>query len=116
MRLDQARIRPLLDGELTEEQRELLAPIIAHGELINVFRTLAHKPKALRGFLAWGHYVVGRDNNLPKREREIIILGTAYLCGSGYEWAQHVRIGRACGLADEEIARIKRRDLSDGWT
>jgi len=116
MRLDQPRIRPLRDTELTEELRDLLAPIIAHGALINVFRTLAHKPKALRGFLPWGHYVLSRGNDLPKREREIIILRTAYRCGSPYEWAQHLRIGRECGLTDAEISRLKKPDLNDEWS
>ena len=35
-----------------------------------------------------------------------MILRIGWLCRSGYEWGQHVAIGRRAGLTDEEIARI----------
>ena len=55
MRVTTPRIKPLADGELNAEQKEILAPIAANGRVLNIFRTLLHTPKALTGFLAWGN-------------------------------------------------------------
>ena len=116
MRLTQPRIAPLADDQLDADQKELLAPMAAPGRVLNIFRTLAHAPKAAKGFLAWGNYVLSRRNELPAREREIVILRIGYLCKSGYEWTQHTAIGKQTGLTDEEIARIKAGPDAPGWT
>ena len=65
----------------------------ARGPVLNVFRTIAQEPEAAKAFLAWGGYILSKRNGLAPREREIAILRTGYLCRSGYEWTQHVRIG-----------------------
>ena len=107
---------------LDEAQAEVLAPFadpankVGGGRVLNIFRTLAHAPKALKAFLGWGNYILSRRNALPEREREMVILRTGWLCKSGYEFAQHTRIGKACGLTDEEIARIKAGPDAEGWT
>ena len=107
MRLTTPRIMPAADNDLTEEQREIVAPMQARGSVLNIFRTLLNHPAAAKGFLGWGSYVLSRKNTLPPREREIVILRTGFLCRSGYEWTQHVPIGKRAGLTDDEIARIK---------
>ena len=117
MRLSRPRIAPLADAELTDEQRAALEPYRGgeHG-VFNIFRTFAHSPRALRRFGYWGGYILGRHNSLPPREREIVILRVGYLCRAGYEWAQHVVIGRDAGLTDDEISRIKVGAEADGWS
>lgn len=107
MHLNSPRIPPLSDDQLSEEQRAALAPVSANRPPLNIFKTLAHAPAALRAFLAWGSYVLSRQNSLPAREREIVILRIGYLCRSGYEWTQHREIGKRSGLTDEEIERLK---------
>ena len=114
MRLTKPRIAPLSDAELTPEQAEALAPM-RPGPVLNIFRTLAHAPKALARFNAWGGYVLSRRNDLPPREREIVILRTGYLCKSGYEWTQHTRIGLQSGLTEDEIGAIKIGPAA-GWS
>jgi 4-carboxymuconolactone decarboxylase len=113
MRLTKPRYAPLSDAELTVEQAEALAPM-RPGPVLNIFRTLARAPKALTRFNAWGGYVLSRRNDLPPREREIVILRTGFLCKSGYEWTQHVRIGLSEGLTQDEIARLK-QGADAGW-
>ena len=39
-----------------------------------------------------------------------------YLCKSGYEWTQHVAIGKREGLTDDEVARIKLGADAPGWS
>src|SRR5579859_8080004 len=116
MRLSAPRIPPLTDEEMTDEQREALAPMYAEGGLVlNIFRTLVRAPKALTRFQQWGAYVLSRRNSLPAREREIVILRVGYLCKSGYEFTQHTRIGLRSGLSADDIARIK-AGADAGWS
>jgi len=95
------------------------------GSLIRVPRSLLFlgiricidgNPPAAKAFLVWGSYILGRKSTLPPREREIVILRTGFLCRSGYEWTQHVPIGRRAGLTDDEIARIKLGADAPGWS
>ncbi len=116
MRLTAPRIAPLKDEELTDDQREALAPMTAGGRpVLNIFRTLARAPKALARFNEWGSYVLSRRNSLPAREREIVILRVGYLCKSGYEFTQHTRIGLQSGLSEAEIANLK-KGADAGWS
>lgn len=120
MRLASPRIQPVDMDALTPDQAEILGPlggggVIPAGPVLNIFRTMAHAPKALKAFLAWGNYVLSKKNDLPPREREIVILRTGFLCRSGYEWTQHAEIGRRCGLTDDEIERLK-TGPGAGWS
>ncbi|HVI32575.1 carboxymuconolactone decarboxylase family protein [Phenylobacterium sp.] len=114
MRLTKPRIAPLADDQLNAEQKEALEAF-RPGPVLNIFRTLAHAPKALSRFNAWGGYVLSRRNDLPAREREIVILRIGFLCRSGYEFTQHTRIGLQSGLSAEEIEAIK-RGTDAGWS
>ncbi len=113
MRLSKARIAPLNDAEMSPEQKEALKDF--GPTVLNIFRTLVRAPKALTRFNAWGGYVLSRRNDLPEREREIVILRVGYLCKSGYEFTQHSRIGLQSGLTSDEIERIK-RGADAGWS
>lgn len=114
MRLKAPRV-PLVDlDRLDDDQREALK--VFPGRPLNIFRTLAHAPKALTRFLDWGNYVLSRRNSLPAREREIVILRTGWLCQSGYEFTQHRAIGLREGLSAAEIDRIKQDASTPGWS
>jgi 4-carboxymuconolactone decarboxylase len=116
MRLTAPRIAPTADADLSPEGQAILAPMKAAGRpVLNIFRTLAGAPAALKGFLGWGEYVLSKKNDLPAREREIVILRIGYLCRSGYEWTQHVPIGIRAGLTEDEVARIK-QGAEAGWS
>jgi len=97
----QPRLAPLEDDQIDAEIREALGP----GADLNIFRTLAHHPKLLKRWLVFGNHVLAKST-LPARERELVILRTGWLCRAPYEWGQHVVIGRASGLGDDEIQRI----------
>src|SRR5207247_4083857 len=51
-----------------------------------------------------GHILMA--TTLTERQRELLVLRTAALRSCGYEWMQHVFVGRDAGLDDEEISRI----------
>ncbi len=116
MRLTKPRVEPLSESELGPEHREMMGERFRSGPVLNIFRTLIKSPRAYKAFMWWGGYILSDHNALPPRERELVILRTGYNWKSGYEWAQHVRIGKDCGLTDEEIERIKAGPDAKGWS
>lgn len=117
MRLDNPRISAISNADLTSEQRLEIDPLTnRNGMVLNIFRTLVHSPEALRAFMAWGGYVLSDENGLPPRERELVILRIGFRCRSGYEFAQHTRVGLRCGVTENEIELIKGDPEHSHWT
>lgn len=113
MRLATPRIAPAEDSELEDEARELLRTT-SLGPAVNIFRTLAHHPKLFKRWLVFANHVLFKST-LPARDREILILRTGWRCHAEYEWGQHVLIGKAVGLSEEDIARIAGGPDAPGW-
>lgn len=116
MRLSEPRVPPLDPARLDDEQREIaIKASPGDAGLLNITKTLVRHPKLLKRWNVFaGHVLV--KSSLPPREREIAILRVGWLCRAEYEWAQHVVIGRQCGLDDGEIERIKVGPDAPGWT
>jgi alkylhydroperoxidase family enzyme len=117
-RLSVPRVPPLADDEIDEELRDLLGVTsagVGRGSVLNIFRTLAHHPKLLKRWLVFGSHVLAKST-LPARERELAILRVGWKCRSEYEWGQHVAIGRASGLGDDEIRRVAEGPDAAGWS
>jgi uncharacterized protein YceH (UPF0502 family) len=108
------RVAPLADGELDEQQSELLRGVLVPGATQNIFRTLVRHPGLFRRWMPFGGKLL--NGKLPARERELAILRVGWLCQSEYEWGQHVPIGKRAGLTDEEIARIPGGPRAQGWS
>jgi alkylhydroperoxidase family enzyme len=95
--------------------KELLASLRMGGEDLNIFATLAHHPRLLKRWTAFGGTLLYRGV-LPPRDRELVILRTAWNCGAEYEWGQHARIALGVGVNDDEIARVTDGPDAPGWT
>ncbi len=78
-------------------------------------RTFAVNPKLAEAWNPFASYVL-RTSTLPPREREILILRIGWLNQSQYEFTQHVLVGKAAGLKDEEIERVKAGADAPGWS
>lgn len=76
-----------------------------NGSLPNIFRTMANNPPVWRAYLRLGNGL-WNDCGLDVATRELVILRTAILQHSAYEWHQHVRLGRQAGLSDERIVAL----------
>jgi alkylhydroperoxidase family enzyme len=105
------RITPLRPEELTDDQREL----VGGGPQLNIFLTLARYPGLLRKWLPFGGKLLA-GGKLTPRDRELIILRTAFRCHARYEWAQHVAIAGAAGLASDEILRVATGPGDAAWS
>lgn len=114
-RLAQPRIEPIALQAMSAEQRELVKGQIRDGALPNLYATIANHPKLYGPRLRFGSYLQ-RDSLLPPKTRELLIMRTAWLIRSEYEWAHHVEASKAAGLSDAEIARIARGPQASGWS
>jgi alkylhydroperoxidase family enzyme len=68
-------------------------------------------PTFLRGFGQLGTAILSQAA-LDARLRELIILRVGKRSPAPYEWQQHVPIGKACGVTDDEIAALERDDVA----
>ncbi len=81
---------------------EMLLTVMCHGEL---FKRLAD----VSVFLL-------QEPSLPKRDRQLAILRTAWLLGIPYIWGEHVRVSRNLGLGSEDIEQATVGSTSPHWT
>ncbi len=108
------RLQPLTEAEQDDQARELLSGAGAGGgPATNIFTTLVRHPGLFRKWLPFGGKLL--SGKLAARERELLILRTAWRCGSEYEWGQHVLIAKAAGLGDDEVQRVKEGPGAAGW-
>ncbi len=110
------RIPPLREDEWTEEQRKRLESAYQKGGFYNLAGTMARHPEASKRVGQLSTHVLGPTCTLSARDRELLILRTAWLCQAEYEWAQHRLLGRKAGMTDEEIDRCKEGSAASGWT
>jgi len=108
------RIPPLGGDEMNEETSALLDEVrLPNAEAVNIFATLVRHPGLFRRWMPFaGKLLAGK---LPARDRELLILRTAWRCRSPYEWGQHVRLAKAAEISDEEIDRIVAGPDAPGW-
>jgi len=116
------RLSLLRPHELDTKQRALYEAIIGgrrtsghqhfslrydDGSLAGPFNALLHAPVVGARLSSLGE-AIRFDTGLEDREREIAILAVAASRHASYEWYAHERVGRACGLTDEEIEGLRR--------
>ena len=106
------KIAPVPESAWTDEQRELAATFGKDG-ITNEFRTFLSHPQFIRGVFPFENYIF-TDTELAPREREILVLRTAWHTNSTFYWAKHYPRAIAAGLSAAEIARIAKADLV-GW-
>ncbi|HYV59228.1 MAG TPA: carboxymuconolactone decarboxylase family protein [Acidimicrobiia bacterium] len=108
------RIPPITDEEADEQIRTLLEEVrLPNAEAVNIFATLVRYPGLYRRWMPFaGKLLAGK---LPARDRELLILRSAWRCASSYEWGQHVRLANQAGISADEIARVAAGPDAAGW-
>ncbi|QHG65707.1 carboxymuconolactone decarboxylase family protein [Pseudomonas putida] len=80
------------------------------GFIPNAFRTLAHSPAALNGYLGLAQ-ALGKSS-LSAAEREVVALATSQINGCDYCLAAHTFFATKAGLSDEAISQARNGTLS----
>lgn len=60
-------------------------------------------------------YLLGKTT-LPRRDFELLVLRTDWLCQSPYNWGEHVKIAKRSGVSAEEIERVICGSDATGWS
>jgi 4-carboxymuconolactone decarboxylase len=113
------RIAPLAPDQFSKEAQEIAASLQAFfGSKpggMKTFATMFKHPGLYKGQMQLG-LELNQRGKLPPREREMVILRTAWLVRSPFEWGEHVAYGKRLGLSDEEIERITQGSSAPGWS
>jgi alkylhydroperoxidase family enzyme len=104
----------VMRGRLTRAEKYLTRSPDAP-PLPNLLGLFGHHPKLSSSFMGFSGLMLD-EPLLDPREREILILRTAYRSRSHYEWAQHVRIGYETGLTKQQVAAIPAGAAHEVWT
>lgn len=73
----------------------------------DIIGVLARHPKMARKFLGYNAFLLQRGE-LSLRLRELAVLRLAHARRSSFFWGEHVKVAKAGGLSDDDIARITR--------
>ena len=75
------------------------------GKPVNLYRALGNHP-ALTA--AWTEFAnaIRHDSKTPRALREVMILRTAQIARSEYEWAHHLRMARKADVSEAKIAAL----------
>jgi 4-carboxymuconolactone decarboxylase len=103
------RVPPLPPEERDERQAALVRQA---GAELGVFTTLVRNPDVFGDFLPFGVRLL-RDSSLDPRERELLIMRTAFRCRARYEWSHHEVIGRRAGLTDDDLSALAQATIED---
>ncbi len=100
------RLPPLPAGEWDDRLTRVLENSPGGtDEPMHIFTTLGRAdPELFRRWLGFGGALLA--GTLPGRLRELVILRTATRFGGRYEWAQHIELAEAQGVAAAEIAAL----------
>ena len=91
-----------LDPTLTEHITTL------GGRVLNLYRLLGNHPRLLEAWIDFA-YTLRRACTTSRVLRELMILRTAQLAESEYEWHQHRIMAREAGVPDEKVEAL------EGW-
>jgi alkylhydroperoxidase family enzyme len=87
------------------------APAIAEriaslgGQPLNLYRVLGNQPSLLSAWVEFA-YSLRRDCQSPRPLRELMILRTAQMMQSAYEWHQHKIMARGAGVSEVQMAEL----------
>lgn len=121
------RVDPLRPKDWPPQMREALQamnpPVRRHPPLdtegrpkgLNVLGALAYHPELAHAFFTFNGHLLSATSLTP-RQREMLILRTAVLRQSEYEWAQHVVIAGDVGISRDEVALIAWGPDSSLWS
>jgi 4-carboxymuconolactone decarboxylase len=113
------RVEPLAPEHFTPEAQEIADNLRAffgsrEEGIPKTFATMFKHPGLYKGQMSLG-LELNQNGTLSPREREMVILRTAWLVRSPFEWGEHVTYGKDLGLTTEDIERITQGSSAEGW-
>jgi alkylhydroperoxidase family enzyme len=124
---EEPRLEPVPFAEWDEETRTTLLQFLRRPEIYLsgapnappmpvVLEMFAHHLPLSASWLPFTDMLAGEDAKLSPRHRELLILRVAWRTRSGYEWAQHSRIGADAGVTTAQIDAMTEGPAAPVWT
>jgi alkylhydroperoxidase family enzyme len=85
-------------------------------EIPEIMFTMCRFPAVWDKIMALSLHLQTETGALLPRDRQLVILRTGWLLQAPYEWGEHVRMSKACGITSDEIERITIGSSAPGWT
>ncbi len=82
---------------------------------VNLYHALAHAPRLLDAWIDFS-WALREQCETPRPLRELIILRTAQLTLSPYEWHQHRRMAAEAGVQEHQVAELAMWRTSSAFT
>ncbi len=114
VRLTTPRVTPLPESQWTDQQRALVEEYAPDGRAGNALATLLRVPQIAESIMSFGRFL-DQESALEPRYRSLLLLRTAWLTYSQYQWSVFASYGRATGVTDVELHRIAEGPDADGW-
>jgi 4-carboxymuconolactone decarboxylase len=115
------RIAPLPQDQVTPDVIETSTNILKvmgiepGADIPPYVRVCLRHPQLFHAHMNFGIMLAG-SGKIARRDLELVVLRTGWLCGAPYEWGEHVGIGKRMGLTDEEVARLPEGSAAPGWS
>lgn len=107
-----ARMSQIRDEEFTDATRAFFGQwtggIFKNADQNPVLRTFAHHPVLANAFSPLNIHLLGPNNTLPVKLRQIAIMRLAWVTKATYMWSSHLNTSKSCGLTDEFYAPVQR--------
>jgi 4-carboxymuconolactone decarboxylase len=124
---DQPRLAPVPFAEWDDETRTTLLQFLRRPErylsgapdapaMPIVLEMFAHHLPLSASWLPFTEMLASDDALLSAAQRELLILRVAWRTRSGYEWAQHSRMGADAGLTEPQIQAVTEGPAAAVWT
>ena len=81
-------------------------PPLALDQIPEIVFTMLRFPHLWESLSQMSVHLLGPDSVLPKRDRELAIIRTAWLCLAPFEWGEHVGLAKTLGVTDEEVEQV----------
>jgi 4-carboxymuconolactone decarboxylase len=101
-KLSAPRIKPLEENEWSAAHRDFLKPGVSRS---NNIKTCLYNLELCSRYAPFMSYFVD-PSTLTLRDKEVLVLRTAWLCKADYIWNAHVTRGKGAGMTDADIAAI----------
>ena len=112
MPLTALRIEPLDRSKWTDAHREVADSV----RNMTQVRICLHNLELCRQYWTFTRQLTSH-NTLPLRDKELLILRTAWLSRGTYIWGRHSSgTGRQAGLTDDDLVRIVQGPGAEGWS
>jgi alkylhydroperoxidase family enzyme len=109
------RLSPVSPDHADEQTKKIFEKLARLAAPTNpVLGTLMLHPDLAEIYMPFSDYLKNHGV-LSGRDRELVILRTAWNCGADYQWVAHVRHATMAGITYREIERVARGARDPEW-